>query len=173
MNSTASPSPGKLVKKGEAKHVLILGAGMAGLVAAYELTKAGHDVTVLEARMRAGGRIFTLREPFADGLDAEAGAARIPDDQYWTLKYIHHFGLQVAPFYPDRLDFVHYVRGQRIRFKPGTPPKLGEYPLDFFPEEKQKDLKEIVKQIFRPLLAEVGDPTSLDWPPEALRKYDQ
>ncbi|NET58042.1 MAG: FAD-dependent oxidoreductase [Symploca sp. SIO2E6] len=176
MISTTIPSPNleKLTRKGEAKQVLILGAGIAGLVAAYELTKAGHNVTVLEARMRAGGRICTMREPFADGLYAEAGAARIPDNHHWTLKYINHFGLQVAPFYPDQLDFVHYVRGKRIKVKPGIAPKLGEYPLEFLPEERQQDLKEIVKQVFRPLFAEIGDPTSLDWsPPEALRKYDQ
>ena len=62
-----------IVLTGPAKKVLILGAGMAGLVAAYELTKLGHDVTVLEARTRPGGRVHTLREPFSDGLFAEAG----------------------------------------------------------------------------------------------------
>ncbi len=63
-----------IVVRSPAKKVLILGAGMAGLVAAYELTQLGHDVTVLEARTRLGGRVHTLREPFADGLYAEAGA---------------------------------------------------------------------------------------------------
>ncbi|MDY6938977.1 MAG: NAD(P)/FAD-dependent oxidoreductase [Cyanobacteriota bacterium] len=173
MNPTTLPNPAQLVRKGEAKRVLILGAGIAGLVAAYELTKAGHDVTILEARMRSGGRILTLREPFADGLCAEAGAARIPDNHYWTLKYIDRFGLQVAPFYPDRLDFIHYVRGKRIKVKPGTAPKLGEYPLEFFPEERQKNLKEIVEKVFKPLFSEVGDPASLDWSPEAFRQYDR
>src|SRR5882762_2130334 len=70
------------------KKVLILGAGMAGLVAGYELSELGHDVTILEARTRAGGRVHTLREPFLDGLYAEAGAARIPDNHELTLKYV-------------------------------------------------------------------------------------
>ena len=52
--------------RGPAKKVIILGAGMAGLVAGYELTALGHDVTILEARMRPGGRVYTLREPFSD-----------------------------------------------------------------------------------------------------------
>src|SRR5205085_7394946 len=69
---------GTVILRGPARKVLILGAGMAGLVAAYELSKLGHDVTILEARTRPGGRVHTLREPFSDGLYAEAGAARPP-----------------------------------------------------------------------------------------------
>jgi len=49
-------------------------------VAAYELTHAGHDVTILKAQMRPGARLLTLWEPFSDGLYAGAGAARIPDN---------------------------------------------------------------------------------------------
>src|SRR4026207_2171332 len=84
-------APSRVVLKGPAKKVLILGAGMAGLVAGYELSKLGHDVTILEARTRPGGRVHTLREPFTDGLYAEAGAARIPDEHELTLKYVKEF----------------------------------------------------------------------------------
>ena len=77
-----------VVLSGPAKKVVILGAGMAGLVAGFELSKLGHDVTILEARTRPGGRVHTLREPFSDGLYAEAGAARIPDEHELTLKYV-------------------------------------------------------------------------------------
>ena len=96
-----------------ARKVLVLGAGMAGLVAAYELSKLGHDVTILEARTRPGGRVHTLREPFADGLYAEAGAARIPDTHEITLKYVKEFGLPLEPFYPSRLNAVRFDRGRR------------------------------------------------------------
>lgn len=41
---------------GKGRKVVILGAGIAGLVAAYELRKAGFDCTILEARSRPGGR---------------------------------------------------------------------------------------------------------------------
>jgi monoamine oxidase len=102
-----------IVLTGPAKKVLILGAGMAGLVAAYELSKAGHDVTVLEARTRPGGRVHTLHEPFSDGLFAEAGAARIPENHDLTLKYVKEFALPLEPFYPSRLNAVRFDRGRR------------------------------------------------------------
>jgi len=86
---------------------------MAGLVAAHELSKLGHDVTILEARTRPGGRVHTLREPFADGLYAEAGAARIPDTHEITLKYVKELGLPLDPFYPSRLNAVRFDRGRR------------------------------------------------------------
>ena len=93
------------------KKVIILGAGMAGLVAAYELTQLGHDVTVLEARMRPGGRAFTIREPFSDGLYAEAGAARIPDNHDLTLKYVKLFDVPLEPMYPSRLNALRFDGG--------------------------------------------------------------
>ena len=86
---------------------------MAGLVAAYELSKLGHDVTILEARTRPGGRVHTLREPFADGLYAEAGAARIPVNHDLTLKYVKDFSIPLEPFYPNRLNAVRFDRGRR------------------------------------------------------------
>lgn len=84
------------------KKVIIIGAGMAGLAAGYELSQLGHDVTILEARMRPGGRVLTLREPFSDGLYAEAGAARIPDSHELTLKYVKLFNVPLEPMYPAR-----------------------------------------------------------------------
>ena len=54
------------LKKGKTQKVLILGAGMSGMSAAIELLKLGHEVTVLEGQMRAGGRVKTLRAPLAD-----------------------------------------------------------------------------------------------------------
>jgi monoamine oxidase len=95
------------------RKVLILGAGMAGLVAAHELSKLGHDVAILEARTRPGGRVHTLREPFSDGLYAEAGAARIPENHDLTLKYVKEFGLPLEPFYPSRLSALRFDRGRR------------------------------------------------------------
>jgi monoamine oxidase len=86
------------------KKIVVIGAGIAGLSAGYELTQLGHDVTILEARPRPGGRVHTLREPFSDGLYAEAGAARIPDNHDLTLKYVKLFDLPLEPMYPTQLS---------------------------------------------------------------------
>jgi monoamine oxidase len=58
-----------------------VGAGFAGLVAGYELVQAGHNVTILEASMRPGGRIYTVRDPFPDHLYAEWR------DRFWRGLY--------------------------------------------------------------------------------------
>ena len=54
--------PLEYTKTSNKKHVIIVGAGLAGLSAAYELTKVGHDVDILEMQNRVGGRVKTLRE---------------------------------------------------------------------------------------------------------------
>lgn len=101
---TFASSQDERQRRGAPKKVIIIGAGLAGLSAAYELTQLGHDVTVLEARTRPGGRVYTLRDIFADGLYADAGAARIPDHHHFTLKYTELFGLTLEPFQPIRVQ---------------------------------------------------------------------
>jgi monoamine oxidase len=97
--------------------VLVLGAGMAGLCAAYELKQAGHQVTVLEARNRVGGRVLTLRDPFSHGLYAEAGAMRVPRVHRRTHGYIEHFGLPTSPFTADRSSCYYFLQGRRLRVR--------------------------------------------------------
>jgi monoamine oxidase len=116
-----------ILTRGPAKKVVILGAGMTGLVAGYELSQLGHDITILEAQMRPGGRVFTLREPFSDGLYAEAGAARIPDNHDLTLKYVKRFDVQLEPMYPSRLQTLRFDGGSRREVPPeGFTEALGQ-----------------------------------------------
>lgn len=62
-------------------RVIVAGAGLSGLSAARDLEAAGAAVTIVEARDRAGGRVLTIRDGFAAGQHAEAGADLIDADQ--------------------------------------------------------------------------------------------
>jgi monoamine oxidase len=100
---------------GRRKKVVIIGAGMAGLVAGYELKRAGHEPVILEAQRRIGGRIYTLRDPFTEGLYAEVGAMRIPRAHKLTLEYINRFGLKPHDFTMDNPRAYYYIGGRKIR----------------------------------------------------------
>jgi monoamine oxidase len=77
--------------------VVVIGAGIAGLVAARELTKAGKDVVVLEARDRVGGR--TLNHPIGDGKVVEVGGQWIGPTQNRIAPLIADLGLETFPTY--------------------------------------------------------------------------
>jgi len=98
---------------GTRKSVVVIGAGMAGLVAAFELDRAGHDVIVLEAQNRVGGRIYTCRD-FAPGLYAEFGAMRIPRAHDLTLAYCDLFDLELQPFVMGNPHGLAYIGGVRM-----------------------------------------------------------
>ena len=106
-------SPGMLGSNGNTKKIIIIGAGMSGLVSAYELVRAGHDVTMLEARDRIGGRVLTIRSPFSNNHFAEGGAARIKPSHNLTLGYANHFNLDLDPFYATSGDYVNMSNGNR------------------------------------------------------------
>jgi monoamine oxidase len=94
---------------GKGKRVLILGAGIAGLVSAYELRKAGYQVQVIEARERVGGRNWTIRNgsrieytdgttqtaDFEPGHYFNAGPARLPSHHQTILGYCREFGVEL------------------------------------------------------------------------------
>ena len=136
------------------KNVLVIGAGLAGLVAAHELTEGGHGVTLLEAATRPGGRVWTLREPFSDGLYAEAGAGRIPETHDLTLKYAKLFGLTLEPFYPNQGASLYYLRGKRIKLRPGEDLDLSQLAFDLTPEERRLGLDGLEEKYLDPALKE-------------------
>jgi monoamine oxidase len=98
-------------QKENQKNITIVGAGMSGLISAWILAKAGHNINLLESSNVAGGRIKTLRHPFTDGFFAEAGAMRIPKSHEITmriLKTVLEFkDDKTKPNDPDLINFPH------------------------------------------------------------------
>lgn len=111
---------------GRYADVAIVGAGLAGLVAARDLTAAGASVTILEARDRVGGRL--LNEPIADGAVVEVGGQWIGPTQDRIAALAAEMGVETFPTY-DEGDNVIEWRG-RVRRHRGTIPRLG--PLTLF-----------------------------------------
>jgi monoamine oxidase len=101
------------------KSVTVLGAGMAGLSAAYELSKLGHHVSIIEATSRVGGRVRTHR--FKSGQYGELGAMRIPASHDYTRHYIDLTGLKDAlrPFITGNKNpnCFYRLRGHTFRIK--------------------------------------------------------
>ena len=165
--------PKPLARRGAPRRIVILGAGLAGLSAALQLSEAGHEVVILEAQRRPGGRVLTLREPFSDGLYAEAGAARIPETHNLTLHYVKLFGLELDPFYPSRGKQVLFVGGRRIPYARLEDVDMSAVPLDLSPEERRIGLAGMDAKYVAGLLHRLGDIEAAGWPPPALAGIDR
>jgi monoamine oxidase len=76
--------------------VLVAGAGLAGLCAARDLLAMGADVTVVDARDRVGGRVWTIREPFADRQHAEGGGDMIDESHDQLRRLADELGLKTT-----------------------------------------------------------------------------
>src|SRR5437016_5940511 len=160
LNARTTPdSP--LARAPAGKKVIVIGAGLAGLVAGYELAQAGHDVAILEARARPGGRVHTIREPFSDGLHVEAGALFIPNNHHLTLKYTNLFGLPVEPSTPPSATGLFFLHGRRIVAERGV---NVEWPFDLTPDEAKLGLPGMWEKYVGAGLGGLGDVTARGWP---------
>lgn len=153
------------------KKVVVVGAGIAGLVAAYELLRAGHDPLILEAQSRVGGRIYTLREPFAPGLYAEAGAMRIPRAHQLTLAYVEKFNLPFFPFTMGNPQAYCHLGGVRRRLADvHANPALLDF--DFAASERPKGIQRMWEEALASLAAQVQSGGVTAWDQIRLQ-YDQ
>ena len=153
------------------KKVIIVGAGLAGLSAGYELLQAGHEPLILEAQQRVGGRVYTLREPFARGLYGEAGAMRIPRTHALTMSYIEKFGLQTADFAMGNPEAYVHVGGIKRRMAEilANPELMG---FQMAEVEKGKISGHYWEETIRPLVEKVEKEGDIGWE-QINREYDQ
>ncbi|WP_216848847.1 flavin monoamine oxidase family protein [Pedobacter sp. L105] len=145
------------------KKVIILGAGLAGMTAAYELNKLGYQCTVLEARERAGGRCWSIRNgsthteadkplvtaKFDDGQYFNAGPSRIPHNHELTLHYCKELGVPIQVY--------NNVNESAYYFAEGNGPLSNK-------KVRNREVHNDVRGYMAELLAKSMDHASLDSP---------
>ncbi len=123
--ASAHSAPPALSGSGAGRRVVVLGAGVGGMTAAYELSKQGYDCQVLEARSFAGGRCQTARGgsvltelggeaqrcAFDDGQYINHGPWRIPFNHQSTLHYTREFGIPLEVMVNDNDASYAYFEG--------------------------------------------------------------
>jgi monoamine oxidase len=141
--ASARAAPPALSGGAKGKKIVILGGGLAGMTAAYELDKAGYQVQVIEARSFAGGRCQTSRNgmkytdlagnsqtcEFDTGHYLNHGPWRIPYHHRSTLHYTKLFGVQLESFVNDNdASYVYFEKGSGPLA--GKPVRKGEIAAD-------------------------------------------
>jgi monoamine oxidase len=145
--STAALGAGRAPKK-----ILIAGAGLAGLSAAYELIQSGHQVMVFDARDRPGGRVLTLRDTFADGQYAEAGAETFGETHNYVQHYVQALRLETIPAWNYGKLASIIIRDAR----------------------RSRSNAELSQKYIEPAVKEIGDPLAPGWPSaDLLRQFDR
>ena len=134
---------GRIKLEGDPKgaSVLILGAGLAGMVAALELRQAGYKVQILEYNSRAGGRNWTLRGgdtytelggatqkcEFDEGLYINPGPWRIPYHHNGLIDYCKRLGVRLEAFQQlNHNAFLHSTEAFG-----GKPQRVRDIKIDF------------------------------------------
>ncbi|MBC2666312.1 flavin monoamine oxidase family protein [Novosphingobium flavum] len=138
---TQFSGPPKLSGARTGASVLILGSGLAGMVAAYEMEKAGYKVSLLEFQNRPGGRNYSIRGgdvvkevggavqqcSYAPGNYLNPGPWRIPYHHQALLHYCQELGVQLEPFI--QLNHAGYVHSDKAYG--GKPQRYAEAGVDF------------------------------------------
>jgi monoamine oxidase len=141
--TTAGRKP-ELPRTSRETRVLVLGAGLSGMAAAWELGKLGHDVRVLEARDRVGGVSHTIRRgteetettgvhqvcEFDEGLYFNSGPWRIPNTHSAVLGYCRELGVPLQVFINEHDDAILYYEGEEYGSLSGKRVRLREVKAD-------------------------------------------
>ncbi|MBS0379519.1 MAG: FAD-dependent oxidoreductase [Proteobacteria bacterium] len=153
------------------QRVAVVGAGLAGLVAAYELMRSGHEVTLYEARERCGGRIRTRHDAFGDGLYVEEGALEFGDGYTLVNHYAAEFGLATVNAAGPRggLPTLYYVGGRRYPVTPGSEP---DWPYALSPAERRLGIDGVWQRYLGPVQAKLAEPFEAHSLSRAARALD-
>lgn len=141
---------GTLPEAARQKRVAIVGAGAAGLAAAFELLRIGADVTIMEAQGQIGGRLRALSFDHGSGEQtpsrAEMGAMRFPPSGAIFKHYIQQFGVPTQKDFPNpgKVPTQLYFKGEVINWPAG--------------EEPQHSLLKSVKQDFARMMGAFLEP---------------
>lgn len=93
--------------------IIVIGAGFSGLACAYELSSAGHNVEVLEARNRIGGRVYS-RQDFIPGLNFEFGGEFIGTNHLTLINYAHKLNLEFMTVEDNSLDASIILHNKKL-----------------------------------------------------------
>ncbi|OQW51518.1 MAG: hypothetical protein A4S09_09820 [Proteobacteria bacterium SG_bin7] len=156
-------------EKGQ-KKIVVVGAGLSGLSCAFELKRLGHEVILLEAQNRVGGRVRSIREPFVNGQVADAGATWVLGTHHLTNFYINLLGVKLRPYGDDNTKVEAFVKNNRFVVTGET---TDPWPLDLSVEEKELGFNGLYMKTFPPSLEKIGDPLDLDWPTPDLDRLDR
>lgn len=96
-----------------AGRVVVIGAGFSGLAAAYELSRAGYEVTVVEARNRIGGRVISFAD-LVPGKHVEGGGELIGSNHPAWVAYSKQFGLQFLDVTEEDLEAPIVLNGKKL-----------------------------------------------------------
>jgi len=152
----------------EPKNVVILGGGLAGLAAGFELKRAGHNITILEAHKFPGGRVSTIHD-FANGQYAEAGAISFPQSHQFTYGYATDFGLPLRPAFRFGVDSIANIQGNRFRINSAG---VADIPMQLSSRERAAGVFGMIALYLNDYINAVGNPRKPGWPPDELRDID-
>ena len=158
-----------LTGRPRAAKVLVLGAGVSGLVVGYELGKLGYDFRILEARDRVGGLAWTVRRgtehteingerqvcAFDEGLHVNVGPWRIPYTHTGVLNYCKELGVPLQIFVNESDASYFYYEGNAAGSLSNTRVRLREVKADMIGHTNELLVKAIdQRQLDLPLTAE-------------------